>query len=1550
MKKTLFRPFFASLLAVLMLFAFSIQPFGDFTYHSAFAEQNGKGINLDISGNDTNTATEKKVLTLITGDVVTVSDIGNGKSVISVEPAPNSDGAIQVLTLGDNTFVIPSEAMSYLASDLLDKNLFNITKLIADGYDDENKATLPVIVQYHETNTRSLTSTLAGAEQTNVLNSINAVAVNTDKEKANLFWADFTDYATTESSRVTGGIKKVWLDGRVEAYLAESVPQIGAPAAWESHYNGEGVTVAVLDSGIDTEHPDLKEQIIEAKSFVEDETDEVDYHGHGTHVSSTVLGTGAASDGRNKGVAPGAKLYSGKVLDRTGYGQESWIIVAMEWAAENADIVNMSLGNPGPSDGTDPMSQAVNELSAKTGTLFVIAAGNSGSEGIGSPGAANAALTVGNVDKGDNLAFSSSRGPRFMNDGLKPDLTAPGTDILAARSQLTFGDGFYTYMSGTSMASPHVAGAAAILKQVYPDWTGEQLKAALMSSTKKIDSITPYQGGTGRLDIEAAITRTVFASGSLDFGFFDWPHENDAMVEKTVTYKNIGDEEVTLDLTATFKDNDGAASPEGVLKLSTDQVIVPAGESVEITVTFDPNLADIGQRYQGHLSAVVAGEVVAVTAMAVGKEAERNTLTINATDSQGAPGQMVVTIVGADFEPQFFSLYGQTELRLEPGTYSIMGMMDIDKGTDHAGVAVLGNPEIILDRDKTVHLDAQDVNEISAMIPDKNKADFKKLELFRSFGGSKALEFTYVIPETIDKMYAQQTDPVTQGMFELNTRWRLSKPALTIDVDGIDINNTPLPGGTLFEGEFKLPIVYAGNGTTNEYKDIDVKDKAVLIHRSNEITGSDRAEAALAAGAKLLLIINDEDSKFTEWVGKPDYMNSNPIAVTSLSGIEGAKVIDAAIAGDLTINVDSTLVSPYIYDLVDIHKNTIPENLTYSPSQDELVKIDAQYYSDRAIGGMEFRWDIPSYRDNGIGFMSDLALPTVRTEWVSASEGTHWHHAAQVNDEWGTGIWEVRHPAVSYQPGERLKENWFSAVVRPRLGDGFWVPERFGNDLQFNIPSWADGVIDSTGWMFNDPSAGEEVSLELYRGNTLLESSNDQTLFHNDAEAESTEYRLVSDASRDSERWSTSVSTHTEWTIWTKKQEEFHTFLPMISLDYLVDTDMNGIAVGGDRIKLGLLPSQIDYASDNGIIDGATLEVSFDEGKKWEEVQLTQKGDGWEAEISNSAPGKYASLRASAWDDLGNKIEQTIIKAFGLPETTVDLSTDKAEYSLQTGATQQIKVTETTTTIGDDEPTSVDVTKEATYVVADEKIASIKEGLITAKAKGSTEIVISHGGQEVTVKVTVTDPYIPGPGPSPDPGPSPGPTPDPNPETPVFTDITNTFAKDEINKLAAKGIIQGKTDTEFAPNASITRAEFTVLLARALDLPLKSYEGKFTDVNTSKKWAYAGIEAAATAGIVNGTLDGKFNPDAPIKREEIAAMVVRAVEYKEKSKLENLEKPAEFIDHSSIGAYAIDSVYKATALGVIKGNDGKFNPKNNATRAEAAVMLYRALDTLKLLD
>src|SRR5699024_10565966 len=192
----------------------------------------------------------------------------------------------------------------------------------------------------------------------------------------------------------------------------------------------------------------------------------------------------------------------------------------MEWAAENADVVNMSLGSTEPSDGTDPMSQALNEITAETDTLFVVAAGNLGRvSGIGSPGAADAAMTVGAVDGQDVRAPFQDMGPRLGDALVKPDITAPGVDVTAARSQDSGGEGWYVSMNGTSMATPHVTGVAAMLLQEFPDLSAEELKERLMSSAKPLEGEGPFQVGAGRVDVPAALDATLTATGSVSFGF-----------------------------------------------------------------------------------------------------------------------------------------------------------------------------------------------------------------------------------------------------------------------------------------------------------------------------------------------------------------------------------------------------------------------------------------------------------------------------------------------------------------------------------------------------------------------------------------------------------------------------------------------------------------------------------------------------------------------------------------------------------------------------------------------------------------------------------------------------------------------------------------------------------------------------------------------------------------------------------------------------------------------------------------------------------------------
>ncbi|MFP7297132.1 S8 family serine peptidase [Neobacillus niacini] len=1243
MGKQKYKKYYAMMMTTALLAVPSLEALAN----NSSSLNGSKAAVTNLQGINAKASTGKHVITLITGDVVTVTELSGGQSVINVEPSTAGGGA-RILTVDKNTYVIPDQAMPYLASGFLDQDLFNVTALIEDGYDDAAQKTLPVIVQYSESKARSgVLPTPKGAKKTHVLESINGVALTANKKEASNFWKDITkNQQTSKNSRSTlaPGIEKIWLDGRVEATLEQSVPQIGAPAAWDSDYDGSGVKVAVLDTGIDPEHPDIASQLVDSKSFVPNE-DVRDVHAHGTHVASTVLGTGTASEGKNKGVAPGADLLVGKVLGNDGFGHDSWIIDGMEWAAENAKIVNMSIGSNEPSDGTDPMAQAVNNLTEETGALFVIAAGNTGMEGINSPGSATSALTVGAVDKTDQLAWFSSKGPQNGTSGLKPDLTAPGVGILAARSQYSDGSGPYMTMDGTSMASPHVAGAAAILAQRHPDWTGQELKDALMSTTKKLDYIKPFEGGTGRLDVAAAVFGKVRATGSLDFGFFDWPHEDDSPVEKTITYTNDGDSEVTLDLTASVSDSNGKTAPSGMITLSSDKVTVPPNSNAEVKVTLDPMLAAMGARYQGHISAAMNGDTVVHTALAMIKEEEKYPLTINATDRNGSPALAYFNLVGPSGVPEFLAVDGTRELRLVPGTYSVMSMMDVDSDTDHRGVALVGDPEINLNGPQTVELDARKAKEIQVNVPNKTEANYRKLEYYRNTGEA-SMNDIYVMPVWVDKMYAQPTEKVEKGEFTLATRWRLAEPMLTIKFQGKELDDIPQAGSTLLKGIHNLAAVYAGKGAPEDYAGLDVKGKAVVVERSDEVSGQARAAAALEAGAKFLIMVNDQHQELSEWVGieNPDFsLSDSPLSVAGVSGTEGKKLVDAAKTGKLTLNIKGNPDSEFIYDLVDMHHGAIPQDLTYAPKTKDLVKIDSEYKSDQNALGAEFRYDLLPHSFAGTGFLQQLSLPSARTEWVSAQEGTSWYHQAGVYD----AQWEVRQPKVMYKPGQKFAEEWFSPVVRPRLGDGFWAPYRDRNYMIINIPAWADSGNGHTGADMNYPG---EQTIELYRGDTLVKKGNGQAIYSFDEQPEdNTKYRIVTDASRSPERWDTSVRTHTEWEFWSKKEDEFRSSLPLLSLDYKIDTDMNGDAIAGKSTQLGLSVHQIPDAKGNGVVKGAELEISFDEGKTWEKAALTADGNGWTTKIKHpNKPGNSVSLRASAWDDKGNRIKQEIIKAYGL--------------------------------------------------------------------------------------------------------------------------------------------------------------------------------------------------------------------------------------------------------------------------------------------------------------
>ncbi|KOX23265.1 hypothetical protein ADK67_21180 [Saccharothrix sp. NRRL B-16348] len=624
----------------------------------------------------------------------------NGPTSRSLRPGPGREDVVfHTFHRDGRLHVVPADALAAVAKGKLDLRLFDVTGLVESGYDDAKRDTLPLIITGDQPR--------AGVQVTRALPTVGAVAANTAK----------SDATTTFQALVNDpGVKKVWLDGLRQPNLDRSTAQIGAPTAWQAGHTGKGVKVAVLDGGVDGAHPDLAGKEVAERNFTED-PDATDVDGHGTHVAATIASNGP----KYKGVAPDAEILDGKVCVLQGCA-ESWILGGMQWAVDQgADVVNLSLGG-GDSPTLDPLEEAVNTLSAQSGTLFVIAAGNSGRPGtVGSPGSADAALTVGAVERDDSIAYFSSRGPRVGDGAVKPDITAPGVDIVAAKAATgsigTPVDENHVALSGTSMATPHVAGAAALIAQQHPDWTGAQIKAALMASAKNNPALTAFDQGAGRVDLAKAITTTVTTDPvSLSMGVQQWPHTDDTPVTKDLTYRNSGTEPVTFPVSVDAKGPDGKPAPAGMFTVSPATVTVPAGGEAKVTVTADTRVGTADGAFSG---TVVAGDVLR-TPVAVEREVESYGVDATFLDADGAaPTQYSGVVMGLDNDT--FTFLEDTDntvtTRLPKGEYLVSAMVTTGDPAD-GRLAVLPHPSLTVTRDVSLTFDARTAKPLKVTPPE----------------------------------------------------------------------------------------------------------------------------------------------------------------------------------------------------------------------------------------------------------------------------------------------------------------------------------------------------------------------------------------------------------------------------------------------------------------------------------------------------------------------------------------------------------------------------------------------------------------------------------------------------------------------------------------------------------------------------------------------------------------------------------------------------------------------------------------------------------------
>lgn len=309
---------------------------------------------------------------------------------------------------------------------------------------------------------------------------------------------------------------------RGAAAIEWGVDKINAPAAWKRGYDGTGITVGVIDTGLDATHPAISAHY---RGTAPDGSQSHDYNwldpikgrptayddgDHGTHVGGSVAG---GTPDRAIGVAPGAKLIAAKAINGSGYNTTEATLKALQFMLAptdtkgrnprpelGADVVNNSWGN---ADLADETFRESFDVLAAAGIEMVSAAGNDGPRGkISPPASYPGHISVAATTSGDSVASFSSRGPsRFSPDNLLPNVAAPGQSITSSVP-----GGRYASFSGTSMASPHAAGAVAILLQAKPDATHEQIVEALAATAVDIDAKGPdVNAGYGRIDVAKAL-------------------------------------------------------------------------------------------------------------------------------------------------------------------------------------------------------------------------------------------------------------------------------------------------------------------------------------------------------------------------------------------------------------------------------------------------------------------------------------------------------------------------------------------------------------------------------------------------------------------------------------------------------------------------------------------------------------------------------------------------------------------------------------------------------------------------------------------------------------------------------------------------------------------------------------------------------------------------------------------------------------------------------------------------------------------------------------
>jgi subtilisin family serine protease len=1203
-------------------------------------------------------------ITLITGDQVHVTVAADDRSTATVTPAPRAKGVLpagfHIQQRGGQVYVYPGDMLD-LIPERLDPELFNVTALAEQGQADTAASSIPLILTYREQATKAA---IPQVKQVRSLESLNGAGVSLAKDQAAQFGGALSQLATarrTKAASPLDGVAKIWLDRKVEQVLDRSVPQINAPAAWSAGFDGAGTTVAVLDSGIDTSHPDLTGRVAAERDFT-GAGSAVDENGHGTHVAATVGGIG-----KYKGVAPGAEIISGRVMNADGIGFASWAIDGMEWAAgeAGADIVNMSLSTSKPGG---PLTDAVGALTERHGTLAC----------IGSPGDSPAALTVGAVDAEDRMAEFSSYGPVGIGREVKPDVTAPGVGIVAARARGTelgepVGD-THARLSGTSMAAPHVAGAAALLRQARPGIKAVELKSLLMGTAKQKADVPADQQGSGRVDVAAALAGPVVASsGSVNFGLVVTPEGES--VTRTVTYRNPGAAPAVLDLAV-----------GGAFTVVPAELSLPAGGEAQVTVTLDPAKATTGPQRAELVATSPAGGTLRVL-LTGNAEPKRLRLKMTPIARDGRATRAMANVVnladgGVDgrslpYDPVQYcpdDQRGQCLLVL-PGTYSVLGRVetmhpskdpyDTMRGSVLYG-SLVGDPQVEVTGDTEIVLDARKATEVLVTTPDhrthRNPGAASKLSWHRSpEKGPDSVDFYLSGGNLEERLFIQPTERVTKGEFGVASRWRLEAPEITMKTLGIDLrpvyydpvwfsdDSTQYPR---LDGTSILLAADAGRAGAKDLTGVNLRGRLALIRRDPQVTVAAQANAAAAAGAKMVAVYSDTPGIDGAFPGSGVKL---AVPTVRLTHEEGRRLLDRMRRRPVIIAATGVMATPYVYDFYPREEGQVPGKLEYVARARSMARVDTTFRTQQTGNTViaETRTGRQSWEDAAYDFWRPVRrTPFTRTDYITADPGVKWSTMVITPEPYHNYNWQppkisrtvlVETDERSYRPGERTTIDWLKQPILPGVPP-YDPMRRQGNLISVNLQGFAD-AHGNMGPVESEPfEGGTKTDFRVYQGDTLLAGTTGQPVGTIALPEAAAAYRMEYDLELHAPWARLSTRTRSVWTFGSQHPGgDATTVLPLLFADYDIPSDLRNRSGSG---KLGLRVYHQKGAATSAIKD-VSLEVSYDDGATWRGVdRLRPKGgNAYEATLGHGT-GDHVSLRLKAADGKGGTLTQEVIRAY----------------------------------------------------------------------------------------------------------------------------------------------------------------------------------------------------------------------------------------------------------------------------------------------------------------